>query len=316
MAAPSGAVAALGDILEQAFGLLRGGGGGAPDFLCAGPLTTTPPGLEVTGVGAVELPLSAAAAAALKRVAAPCPFGRGEETVVDPAVRRCLQVEPSQFSLDPGALTRRRSAAPPARASRGTAGMAWEATRCHDSLPACMPTADSVADPASPPVSAALAWQSGRQWWSRRRCSAPRRASASAQMQASLHCPLPAAYCSLCAGLGHGMQRWALGMHALLASPSTTRVLHEPATAHRSRPHHRHPTCPQPWRRACTSCCSTSPAPFSRQGGAGTLVYIPCRAGRGPRHHGKPAGTHTPLAPSRPRSRTATARRRPACLAA
>ena len=114
MAAP--AALAPGDLQARAFTLLQGNSQAPPDFFSAGPLTTTSPGLEVAGVGAVALPLDAAAAAALAAVAAPCPFGRGEETVVDPAVRRCLQLEPAQSSLtDPGVKGAEGCVAPAAR---------------------------------------------------------------------------------------------------------------------------------------------------------------------------------------------------------
>lgn len=55
--------------------------------------------LTAQGVGPLTLPLSPEAAAALAGVVQPAPYGRGSATLVDPAVRRCVQLEPAQLSL-------------------------------------------------------------------------------------------------------------------------------------------------------------------------------------------------------------------------
>ncbi|KAL4429213.1 hypothetical protein ABPG77_010192 [Micractinium sp. CCAP 211/92] len=56
-------------------------------------------GQSPRGVGPLTLPLSPEAAAALAGVVQPAPYGRGAATLVDPAVRRCVQLEPAQMSL-------------------------------------------------------------------------------------------------------------------------------------------------------------------------------------------------------------------------
>lgn len=69
-------------------------------------LTTTPnPGLEVEGVGQIELPLSHDSAPALIEVCNQAPFGKGSSTLVDKQVRDTWEVDASkagpilQFSL-------------------------------------------------------------------------------------------------------------------------------------------------------------------------------------------------------------------------
>jgi hypothetical protein len=57
------------------------------------------PGLEVEGVGEVGLPMTASAAQQLIQHASAAPYGRGEETVLDPQVRRVWQIEPRQFTF-------------------------------------------------------------------------------------------------------------------------------------------------------------------------------------------------------------------------
>ncbi len=55
--------------------------------------------LTAQGVGPLTLPLSSETSAALASVAQPAPYGYGSGTLVDPAVRRCVQLEPAQLSL-------------------------------------------------------------------------------------------------------------------------------------------------------------------------------------------------------------------------
>ena len=59
------------------------------DFFATGTTELLAPLLEVEDVGPVALPLLPIQARELIRVADPAPYGRGEQTVVDPAVRRC-----------------------------------------------------------------------------------------------------------------------------------------------------------------------------------------------------------------------------------
>jgi len=69
------------------------------DFFTAGTIELLAPSLEVEGVGPVALPLLPAQAKQLIGVAEPAPYGRGEETVVDAAVRRCWQIGPDRVRL-------------------------------------------------------------------------------------------------------------------------------------------------------------------------------------------------------------------------
>lgn len=69
------------------------------DFFAAGTAELLPPALEVEGVGPVALPLLPAQAGELVAVAQPAPFGRGTETIFDPAVRRCWQIGPERVRI-------------------------------------------------------------------------------------------------------------------------------------------------------------------------------------------------------------------------
>ena len=62
------------------------------DFFTAGTTELLTPSLQVDGVGPVALPLLPVQAASLIAVAEAAPYGRGEETLVDPAVRRTWQI--------------------------------------------------------------------------------------------------------------------------------------------------------------------------------------------------------------------------------
>jgi hypothetical protein len=68
-------------------------------FVTSGSLTPVLPGLELKGAGSIGTPLSTADAKRLIAMASQAPYGRGEETIVDPKVRRVWQLEPSQFVL-------------------------------------------------------------------------------------------------------------------------------------------------------------------------------------------------------------------------
>src|SRR4051794_11709545 len=69
------------------------------DFFAAGTTELLAPLLEVEGVGPVALPLLPIPARELIGVADPAPYGRGEQTVVDPAVRRCWQIGPDRVRI-------------------------------------------------------------------------------------------------------------------------------------------------------------------------------------------------------------------------
>jgi predicted 2-oxoglutarate/Fe(II)-dependent dioxygenase YbiX len=68
-------------------------------FVTSDSLTPVLPGLELKRVGSVGTPVSTADAKRLIAMASQAPYGRGEETIVDPKVRRVWQLEPSQFVL-------------------------------------------------------------------------------------------------------------------------------------------------------------------------------------------------------------------------
>ena len=58
------------------------------DFHAAGTIETFAPSLDVEGVGRIALPLLPAQTEQLIAVAEAAPYGRGEQTLVDPTVRR------------------------------------------------------------------------------------------------------------------------------------------------------------------------------------------------------------------------------------
>src|SRR5215204_2425395 len=69
------------------------------DFFATGTTELLAPLLEVEGVGPVALPLLPIQARELIGVADPAPYGRGEQTVIDPAVRRCWQIGPDRVRI-------------------------------------------------------------------------------------------------------------------------------------------------------------------------------------------------------------------------
>lgn len=62
------------------------------DFFVTGSLETPMPRLEVEGAGLLSFPVPTGQVQDLIRVATRAPYGRGEETIVDPSVRRVWQV--------------------------------------------------------------------------------------------------------------------------------------------------------------------------------------------------------------------------------
>jgi hypothetical protein len=68
-------------------------------FCTSGLLPATLPGLEVTGVGPVALPLEKRQASALKKHARQAPYGKGTKTLVDTSVRRVLEIDADQVVL-------------------------------------------------------------------------------------------------------------------------------------------------------------------------------------------------------------------------
>jgi predicted 2-oxoglutarate/Fe(II)-dependent dioxygenase YbiX len=68
-------------------------------FCTSGRLPSTLPGLEVTDLGPVALPLEKRQAAALKKLARQAPYGKGTKTLVDTNVRRVWELDAHQVSL-------------------------------------------------------------------------------------------------------------------------------------------------------------------------------------------------------------------------
>jgi hypothetical protein len=69
------------------------------DFFTSGTTELLPPSLRVDGVGPVALPLLQMQAEKLIAVAEAAPFGRGQQTVVDPTVRRTWQIGPDRVHI-------------------------------------------------------------------------------------------------------------------------------------------------------------------------------------------------------------------------
>lgn len=69
------------------------------EFYATGTAEAAAPILEVEGEGRIALPLLADQAARLIALAEAAPFGRGEQTVIDPAVRRTWQIAPDRVRL-------------------------------------------------------------------------------------------------------------------------------------------------------------------------------------------------------------------------
>lgn len=70
-----------------------------PRFHVCGISEQAPPRLHIEGVGELEFPISGAQARALRQVASPAPYGRGEQTLVDPKVRRTSQISAESCTL-------------------------------------------------------------------------------------------------------------------------------------------------------------------------------------------------------------------------
>lgn len=69
------------------------------DFFTHGIHEIAAPGLEVAGIGPIALPLLPVQAGQLIGMAERAPYGRGEQTLVDTAVRRSWQVNPDQVRI-------------------------------------------------------------------------------------------------------------------------------------------------------------------------------------------------------------------------
>src|SRR3954447_26806294 len=69
------------------------------DFFAAGTTELLAPLLEVERGGPVALPLLPIQAREPSDVAEPAPYGRGEQTIIDPAVRLCWQIGPDRVRI-------------------------------------------------------------------------------------------------------------------------------------------------------------------------------------------------------------------------
>ena len=70
------------------------------DFYATGSIEIFAPSLEVEGVGPIALPLLPVQAEQLIAAAEQAPYGRGEETLVDTAVRRTWQINADQVHIE------------------------------------------------------------------------------------------------------------------------------------------------------------------------------------------------------------------------
>jgi predicted 2-oxoglutarate/Fe(II)-dependent dioxygenase YbiX len=84
---------------RQSLEILLNSLGESYQFATSGSFPPVLPGLELKGDSSIGSPVSVADAKRLIAKASQAPYGRGEETIVDPKVRRVWQLEPSQFVL-------------------------------------------------------------------------------------------------------------------------------------------------------------------------------------------------------------------------
>ena len=69
-------------------------------FATSGTISEAPnPGLTISNIGSVGLPLSADDAVKISKACHQAPFGRGERTYVDTSVRKTWELSPDQFHL-------------------------------------------------------------------------------------------------------------------------------------------------------------------------------------------------------------------------
>src|SRR5690349_11727843 len=69
------------------------------DFYVSGSLVAPLPRLDIEGVGTISFPLPEVQARDIIRQAERAPYGKGEQTLVDPKIRKVWQVAPSQIRL-------------------------------------------------------------------------------------------------------------------------------------------------------------------------------------------------------------------------
>ena len=69
------------------------------DFFTSGTTELLAPSMQVDGVGPIALPLLQVQAEQLIAVAEAAPYGRGQETLIDPSVRRTWQIAPDRVRI-------------------------------------------------------------------------------------------------------------------------------------------------------------------------------------------------------------------------
>jgi hypothetical protein len=69
------------------------------DFYAAGAIELPVVRIDVDGFGLVGLPLTSSQCHALAQLATPAPYGRGQDTVIDPNVRQCGQIAASAVHM-------------------------------------------------------------------------------------------------------------------------------------------------------------------------------------------------------------------------
>lgn len=72
---------------------------GGASYAAEGRVEAAAPAVHVTGFGRLDVPFDADALTAVRPAARPAPFGRGEQTLYDDTVRRCLQVDSDVLAL-------------------------------------------------------------------------------------------------------------------------------------------------------------------------------------------------------------------------
>lgn len=69
------------------------------NYCTQGRLFVPMPQIEVEGAGSLSFPITTQQAHALAATAAPAPYGRGDQTLVDPSVRACRQIDAAQVRV-------------------------------------------------------------------------------------------------------------------------------------------------------------------------------------------------------------------------
>ena len=73
------------------------------NYCTQGRLFVPMPLVEVEGAGSISFPITTQQSRALTAAAEPAPYGRGEQTLVDPSVRACRQIDAAQVRVAGGA---------------------------------------------------------------------------------------------------------------------------------------------------------------------------------------------------------------------